>query len=74
MAGLSHAIGKRIREARLALGLSQESIAQQCSLRAMTISRYENGRCIPGGVALVRLAQALGVTAEQLVCGETEAA
>lgn len=67
----SQSIGSRIRQARRRLGVSQEHLAQSCEMRATTVSRHETGRAVPGGVALVRLALALGVTAEWLVFGDS---
>lgn len=62
--------GERIRELRLAAGLSQEQLAEMASLNRVTIAKYESGRIEPGAQALSRIADALDVTAD-VILGKT---
>ncbi len=55
------AFGERLKQARIAAGLSQRALAEQVGLSAMAISKYENSRMSPSSDVLLRLAKALGV-------------
>jgi transcriptional regulator with XRE-family HTH domain len=58
-------IGDRIKQARLAAGLSLRQLADLAApLSATAISRYENGLDMPGTDVLLRLARALGLKVE----------
>ena len=59
--------GERIRQLRMAAGLSQEQLAELSSLNRVTIAKYESGRVEPGAQALSRIADALGVSADALL-------
>lgn len=59
--------GPRLRQARLARGLSVPQLAQQSEVPVSTISRYENGqRTNPELHNVQRLARALQVTLKYL--------
>jgi Zn-dependent peptidase ImmA (M78 family)/DNA-binding XRE family transcriptional regulator len=57
-------IGARIKRARLAAGLSLRDLAEQCSVSAMAISKYEREEIAPSSDVLLRLAKALDVRVE----------
>ena len=59
--------GERIREIRVAAGLSQEQLAELSSLNRVTIAKYETGRVEPGAQALSRIADALDVSVDVLL-------
>ena len=59
-------IGKNIRDARKALKMSQDELAEAIGANRVTISKYENGVYLPSVPALERLAVALRTTANQL--------
>src|ERR671924_1779064 len=63
---LAHAIGERIRRARLAAGLTQQQLAGDRYTKAY-ISALENGIARPSMAALDYLAPRLGTTASALV-------
>ncbi|MBI4640018.1 MAG: helix-turn-helix domain-containing protein, partial [Candidatus Tectomicrobia bacterium] len=54
-------IGKRIKQARLAAGLSLRQLADEVGVSAMAISKYERDLDVPSSGVLLRLARALGV-------------
>jgi Zn-dependent peptidase ImmA (M78 family)/DNA-binding XRE family transcriptional regulator len=54
-------LGVRIKMARTAAGLSLRALAGKVGVSAMAISKYENGKDIPGSGVLIRLSEALGV-------------
>jgi len=57
-------IGKYVREAREAAGLSQRQLADRLGCQQPAISRLEAGGVAPGVVTLNRIASALGLELE----------
>jgi transcriptional regulator with XRE-family HTH domain len=62
-------IGEAIREARLRLKLTQEETARRAKIAAPAFNRLELGRSDPKWSTVVRVAQALGMTLDELVEG-----
>ena len=62
-------IGDNIRNARKALKMSQDELADAIGANRVTISQYERGSYLPSVPALERLAEALGMTPGQLTGG-----
>ena len=56
------AIAERLREARHSRELSQTSLAKEAGLSRSAIVHYENANAVPGGLELLKLAKALGVS------------
>ena len=65
-------ISENIRNARKALGMSQDDLAEAINANRVTISRYENGGYLPSVPALEKLAVALHTTVAQLTGAEQE--
>lgn len=63
------AFGKRVREARLAAGLSQEALAEAAELHPTFISNVERGYRVPTIPTLIKLAAGLKVEPSVLVDG-----
>ena len=59
-------IGRRVRDLRATMGLTQAQVAERADLTRATINRIEQGRTIPGIGTLARVAEAIGVTEEQI--------
>jgi transcriptional regulator with XRE-family HTH domain len=59
---LRHAVGRRVRECRTELRLSQESLAERANLHRNYIGSIERGERDMGVNALARLADALGMS------------
>lgn len=57
-------LGSRIKQGRLAAGLSLRDLAQAVGLSAMAISKYERGQIKPSSETLLRLGKALDVRTE----------
>lgn len=55
-----------IRQLRRAADLTQQQLADRAGLDGVTISRYERGLVTPSGPALQRIAEALGVDANEI--------
>lgn len=72
---MENEIGNRIREARHKTGMSQEKLAAAAGGRNVTqINAYERGRSRPSPRVLGEIAQALGVTPEELLGNPTREA
>lgn len=61
-------IGKRIAELRRERGMNQEELAELAMLHRVTVAKYETGQVEPGAQAIGRIADALGVSADELLC------
>ena len=55
------AFGQRVRELRLAAGMTQEDLAERCGLFRTYLSRIETGRANPTLTMIYALATSLGV-------------
>jgi len=58
------ALGERIKQARLASGMSLRALASEVGVSAQAISKYERGLDVPSSGVLIRLAQALDIKVE----------
>lgn len=63
---------KRCRDLRRKKNLSQDELGKMVGLHYTHIGRYERGISRPSAEALKRMAEALGVTADYLIEGETD--
>ena len=62
-------VGKRIREVREGLQISQLKLAEMAGLSVSYISMVENGKRQAGLDSLVRMANGMGVTVDELLNG-----
>lgn len=60
-------LGARIRRARNEANFTQEELAEKISVGVIQINRYENGKNQPTADVLMRIATALGVSADYLL-------
>ena len=63
-------IGQRISEARRALSLTQEGLAEAIGVSAQAVSKWENDISCPDISLLPALAKLLGTTTDELLTGE----
>lgn len=63
-------IGMRIRECRLALGMTQEEMADVLQMKKVTLSAYENDRIDIKVSILKEISVGLGTTVAYLIDGE----
>lgn len=61
-------IGKRIAELRRERGYNQEQLAEMAMINRVTLARYETGTIEPGAFAISRIADALGVSTDEILC------
>jgi len=64
---IAKAFGLKVKEVRLAQGMTQEQLAEATGLHSTFISNVERGYRVPTIVTLLRLAEGLGVEASALV-------
>ena len=62
-------LGRRVRAARLARGLTLDEVVAQVELTVSWLSKIENGLLQPSLEALVKLAEALGCGVDHLLAG-----
>ena len=61
---------ERLKEARLRLDMTQDQLAAQLNVTKASVSGWENGREKPGFRLLDKLREVLGVSLDELVCGD----
>ena len=62
-------IGKRVKALRKKLGITQEKLAELTDFSVSHMSAIENGNTKLGLPAIVRVANALNVSVDELLCG-----
>lgn len=62
-------IADRLRQARESLKLTQAEVARKSGLGRSAITHYENAKAVPGGMELIKLAQALETTPNFILSG-----
>lgn len=60
-------LGENIRTARKAANMTQEELAAALGVRHPAISKWERGECFPALPTLVRLANVLGSSVDDLL-------
>ena len=60
-------LGEKIASLRKAKGMTQEQLAEQCSVSAQAVSKWENDLTAPDISLLPRLSELLGVSVDELL-------
>lgn len=60
-------IGKTIQAHRLAAGLSLRELARRAGVQERNLRYYEDNSSLPGCLTLIALADALGLTIDELI-------
>ena len=63
-------IGKRLKDARIESGYTQEQVSEQLDVSRQTISSWENGRTFPDIVSVVSLNDIYDVSLDVLIKGD----
>lgn len=63
-------IGTKIKEARVASGLTQEQVAGELHISRQTISNWENEKSYPDIVSLVKMSDLYSVSMDELLKGD----
>lgn len=61
--------GERLRNARMERDMTQKELAELIGISPNLLSKYENGKLIPSGDALIRLSTVLGESINMIMCG-----
>jgi transcriptional regulator with XRE-family HTH domain len=64
---LAKSLGRRLRYLRAQIGITQLELGRKASMDRTYVSRLERGTILPRYVALVRIADSLGVSVADLV-------
>lgn len=64
-------IGRFISEKRKAKGFTQATLAEQLGVTDRAVSKWERGKAMPDVSLMLELCQLLGITVNELLCGET---
>lgn len=65
---MSNDVGRRIAEIRRERGFNQDQLAELALIHRVTLAKYETGAVEPGAIALSRIADALNVSTDELLC------
>lgn len=63
-------IGKFIAEKRKAKNLTQEEFAEKLGISSKSVSRWENGKCMPDLSLLIPISKELDISVNELISGE----
>lgn len=58
--------GSKLKELRVAAGLSQKALALQSETTQQSVARWESGKAEPSGTAILKLSEALGVSVKAI--------
>ena len=64
-------IGKFITKKRKEQGLTQEKLAEKLGITDRAVSKWETGKSLPDASIMLELCGLLGITVNDLLCGET---
>lgn len=65
-------IGKQLKEARMALGMTQEKVADEIQVTRQTISNWETEKSYPDIISVIRLSDLYQVSLDVLLKGDKE--
>ncbi len=63
-------IGQKLKNARLARGLTQEAVAENLGLSRQTISNWENNKTYPDIISIIGLSDLYSITLDELLKGD----
>lgn len=65
-------IGKKLKEARLGVKLTQEQAAERLFVSRQTISNWENEKSYPDIVSVIKLSDLYSISLDELLKGDTK--
>lgn len=63
-------IERKLKDARLSAGLTQEQLAEQIMVSRQTISNWENGKSLPDIVSIIKLSDLYQISLDELLKGD----
>jgi len=65
-------IGKKLKEARIRSGITQEDVAEQIGISRQTVSNWENEKSYPDVISVIRLSDLYAVSLDELLKGDNK--
>ncbi len=65
-------IGKKLKDARVNAGLTQEQVAEKIMVSRQTISNWENGKFLPDIVSIMNLSDLYQISLDELLKGDAK--
>ena len=65
-------IGSKLKEARMNSKLTQEKVAEEIEVSRQTISNWENEKCYPDIISVIRLSDLYNVSLDNLLKGDAD--
>ena len=65
-------IGKKLKDARINSGLTQEKVSEEIQVSRQTISNWENERSYPDIVSVINLSNLYHISLDELLKGDVE--
>lgn len=65
-------VGKKLREARIAVDMTQEKVAEEIQVSRQTISNWENENSYPDIVSVIKLSDVYNISLDNLLKGDGE--
>lgn len=69
---MENMIGKRIKERRMELQITQTQIQKQTNITSGNLSCIENGKYLPSAIALIELSRVLNCSVDWILTGESK--
>ncbi len=63
-------IGKKLKDARLKSGFTQENVAEQINVSRQTISNWENEKSYPDIISVIELSNLYSISLDELLKGD----
>lgn len=63
-------IGKKIKEARMKTGFTQEQVAEKIMVSRQTISNWENGKSLPDIISVLNMSDLYQISLDELLKGD----
>lgn len=65
-------IGKKLKDARIGSGLTQESVAEKINVSRQTISNWENEKSYPDIISVIKLSDLYSISLDSLLKGDNK--
>lgn len=65
-------IGKKLKDARIGSGLTQESVAEKINVSRQTISNWENEKSYPDIISVIKLSDLYSISLDNLLKGDNK--
>ena len=63
-------IGKKLKDARMKFGFTQEAVAEKINMSRQTISNWENEKSYPDSISVIELSSLYSISLDDLLKGD----